>query len=444
MTILASRSTSMIQHAASIQPARSIQPAISIRPAASIQVYPGPLLLRGAATTPDLANHFAQWGPQPKLDLTTLLELCSSAVVKGRGGAGFPFARKLSTVAEHRRRGQRPVVVVNAAEGEPISAKDSALLLTSPHLVLDGAALSAHALGAPEVIIVTASDRPWVTRAVAAAIGERESARADRSLRWSHRPTAGRFVAGASQAVLEHLAGRAALPVTAWVPEAVRGVRGRPTLLSNAETFAQVAALARIGAEEYRALGTTTSPGTTLLTVARLDEPSGSSREPAVHEVGYGTPLVDLLPWDAQDGPVLLGGFHGTWASPVQIAGLAVDRDAFAERSLALGAGVLAPAGRACPVALTARITAYLADQSARRCGPCLNGLPALAESMAALAGGVDTRARIRELGGVVAGRGACAHPDGTARVVSSLLDHLPEAVGDHLSRSCSCTGGAR
>ena len=193
-------------------------------------------------------GHLDRFGPLPRLDGHTLVGLLHPIGVRGRGGAGFPLARKLETVLAHRgpRPRRRPVVIVNAAEGEPASAKDSGLLGVAPHLVLDGAALAARAVGAHEVHVVTSEDRPWVGTAVSAATRQRR----ERGIRWVLHEAEARFVAGQSRAVLELIAGRPGLPVTSWAPEAVDGHRGRPTLLSNAESYAHVAAVVRWGPEE--------------------------------------------------------------------------------------------------------------------------------------------------------------------------------------------------
>ena len=138
-----------------------------------MEVLPGPLLLSAIGAGPSFAVHLDRFGPLPVVDGDALVGLLQQLGVRGRGGAGFPLARKLETVLTHRgpRPQRRPVVVVNAAEGEPASAKDSALLGVAPHLVLDGAALSARAVGAREVHVVTSTDRPWVGTAVSAATG---------------------------------------------------------------------------------------------------------------------------------------------------------------------------------------------------------------------------------------------------------------------------------
>src|SRR5688500_7791245 len=103
---------------------------------------------------PDLADHRAWYGPLPRVDV---LLMATSAALRGRGGAAFPVATKLESVAAaSRASGRRPVVVANGAEGEPAAAKDAFLLKRSPHLVLDGLQLVAGALGADTAILAAA------------------------------------------------------------------------------------------------------------------------------------------------------------------------------------------------------------------------------------------------------------------------------------------------
>nr|WP_281369022.1 NADH-ubiquinone oxidoreductase-F iron-sulfur binding region domain-containing protein [Nocardioides ungokensis] len=109
-----------------------------------------------------------------------------------------------------------------------------------------------------------------------------------------------------------------------------------------------------------------------------------------------------------------------------------------------LGAGVLlVPDADTCPVELTSRIVTFLAGQSAGRCGPCLNGLPALAAAVRDLATGWGGAARAGELAALVRGRGACAHPDGTARLVRSLLATLSHEVAEHAAGGCTHASAA-
>ncbi|KQX62013.1 NADH-ubiquinone oxidoreductase-F iron-sulfur binding region domain-containing protein [Angustibacter sp. Root456] len=396
-------------------------------------VREGTLLLADVGRDASWAAHRSRLGPVPELDVATLAAWTDETQLRGRGGAGFPFSRKLTTAAR-----RRALVVVNASEGEPASHKDEALVTRVPHLVLDGAVVTARALGTREVHVVVPSARPAMVQAVAAAVRERR--KAGERVRWHLHQAADRFVAGQARAVLELMAGRENKPVTAWAPEAVSGHRGRPTLLSNAETFAHVAAVSRLGPRAYAAYGNPSTPGTVLLTV------DGDGPAPEVLEAPGGGRLVEALSTRWLPGmPVLLGGYHGTWLTGTDVESARLDRNALAVAGFALGAGVVLPLPQGiCPVTRTSGIVTYLAGESAGRCGPCRFGLPALAAELerVARAGGDDRR--LLELAGVVTGRGACAHPDGTARLVRSLLDRFPVEVAQHLEGRCHWAGDAR
>lgn len=412
-----------------------------IHPPTSVDVHRGPLLLSGIERGPGLAAHRARVGALPEPGVDALVRTLGEIGVRGRGGAGFPLARKLQTVVEARAAraglgGRRPYLVVNAAEGEPASAKDSALLDVAPHLVLDGAVVAAQALRAREIHVVSSQDRPWVGAAVRRATAERD----DHGIRWVQHEAEPRFVAGQSRAVVELLAGRPGLPVTSWAPEAVDGHRGRPTLLSNAESFAHLAAVVLWGVDAYAAHGTPEEPGTSLLTLTTPPGTDGVFRGVHVVEVEHGEGAASVLDGAALDAPLLVGGFHGSWVHPRDVPTLQWSTAALGEVGARLGAGALLSLGDgSCPVSETARYTSYLAGESAGRCGPCRNGLPALADEMRGLADGADTRRRLRELAGLVTGRGACAHPDGTARLVRSLLTTLDDHVEAHLEGACGC-----
>lgn len=388
-----------------------------------VEIRPGPALLAGIDEGPSLDAHRNRYGPLPTVDKQSLAASTERMRVRGRGGAGFPFAIKVGSLA----RG-RPVVVVNASEGEPASAKDSVLSITRPHLILDGAVVAAKAVGARDIHVILPGERVLVVESLTAAVAERHD-----GVRIHTRIAAPRFVSGERSAVLELLAGRTGLPVSTWQPESISGHQGRPTLLSNAETWAQLGQLFLVGEEEYAVHGTPREPGTTLLTV-------WGGPAPVVTEVGYGTPLREVLPASVADRPLLIGGFHGSWVTALSARSARVSLDSLRAMGTPLGAGVLVPS-IGCPVGLTGQVLTYLAGQSARRCGPCFNGLPALATAYAAAANGTSQPGaieRVRELAQLVAGRGACAHPDGTVRLVRSLITAFGDEFDLHAAGQCT------
>jgi NADH:ubiquinone oxidoreductase subunit F (NADH-binding) len=359
-----------------------------------------------AAAAPDYRTHLAVHGSLPELTGGRLLEQVRRCGLTGRGGAGFPTAVKLQAVAAAPGRA---VVVANGAEGEPGSGKDRHLMLSAPHLVLDGLQVAALITGADQAFAyVRADTAPAIRRALA----ERAGSRVDRIAVTVVEAAPG-FVSGQETAVVSRLNSGPALPRFAPVRITERGVHGRPTLVQNVETLGQLALIARHG-----------EAGTFLATV---HDPAGSAR---VWEVPHALPLGRLLA-AAVSRPtelraVLIGGYHGSWLrlpdaldAPLSAAGLAPFGGS-------LGAGVIIPL----PVtgsgpAETARIVRYLAGESARQCGPCRFGLPHLADLVSELAAGAGGERVVREIRtavGLVEGRGACHHPDGTARLVRSAL----------------------
>jgi len=387
-----------------------------------VTVLPGPALLAGIEAGPSLAAHRDQHGPLPRLDRAALMTDLERISLRGRGGAGFPFATKLAALGSGR-----PVLVVNLSEGEPASSKDSGLALTRPHLVLDGAVTTARALAAREIHLVLPGERPMAAGSMRAAIAER-----DDPVRIRTHVAEPRFVAGQAKAVVELLSGRPNLPRTSWAPEAVSGHQGRPTLLSNGETWARIGLLALHGARDYARIGIPTEPGATLITVGT----PGSV--PVVREAAYGDVVRDLIPRERHGRPVLIGGFHGSWATWETVASLRLSVSRMRTLGTPLGAGVLLSLGRDdCPVDLTRKVVGYLAGQSAGRCGPCFNGLPALADAVDAVARGRGGTARVEELSRLVVRRGACAHPDGTVRLVRSLLSTFAAEVAAHAGGAC-------
>jgi NADH:ubiquinone oxidoreductase subunit F (NADH-binding) len=398
----------------------------------------GPRLLE--ARTPDLGEHEARYGAPAWQGRGRLLSALEAAGLTGHGGAGFPAWRKMAAAA----KGRNPVVIANAAEGEPASAKDATLLAVSPHLVLDGLQLVAEAVGAREAHLYVRRGRAEAS--ARAALAERRGHQRDRvDVRVT--VASGHFLDGEESAVISALEGRAALPRDKRQPAAVAGLRGRPTLLHNVETLAHIALIARNGAEWFRAGGTAAEPGTFLATV------SGDVASPSVVEAGYGVPLPDLFASvggaNAPLQAVLIGGYHGAWV-PLPYGAdtdLRISRAGLAAYGASPGAGVVVGLRTdACGLVASAKVLGYLAQQSARQCGPCLNGLPALAATMSDLAEGRanrDAPLRVERLSGLVERRGACHHPDGTVRLARTALEAFRDDVQAHLGGRCLATGMA-
>lgn len=359
----------------------------------------------------DLHQHLCTHGTPPTLTRTQYAELAEAVGLRGRGGAAFPVALKLRDLPA---RGIE-AVVVNGSESEPVSRKDRLLLTHSPHLVLDGAVGLAQALKAPHVLI--AVHDPAAVASVRQALMER-----DDQVAVEVSETPDRFVAGEARAVLRSLEGGPAIPPGRRVLPTRQGYHRRPTFLSNVETFAQLAVLARLGSRGFSSTGLTSEPGTQLLTIA------GAVQHPGVIETPTGVPLDTVLQFaGAQPGPVLLGGYHGRWLP--KTTGVTLQRPE-------VSAGIILALGPdTCPLGEVHRVAQWLASQSAGQCGPCVFGLASLVDDFGRLVAG-DPQGwhnAHRHLG-LIPGRGACAHPDGSARFLTSALEVFGDDVRRHLS----------
>src|SRR6516162_454849 len=395
------------------------------------------------AAPEDLRTHLARYGPTPyQRRPGVLIAAIEASGLTGRGGAAFPVYRKLDVVARASLRQGRKVVVANGAESEPASRKDEMLLRLAPNLVLDGLQLAAEAVGATEAhLYLHYAPGPQILRALA----ERSSRGLDRlGVTITQAPP--RFLAGQEAAVVNRLGGGPALPTFQPPRVSERGLGGAPTLVQNVETLAHLALIARYGPRWFRAVGTSDEPGSMLTTIYRPDTRAH------IREAAIGTPLSALLATGegASDGDHagiqawLVGGYHGTWLPMPDAAGITLDNASLRRFGAAAGAGVLAalPSGR-CGLAETARVTGYLAAESAGQCGPCLNGLPRIAAALAELAGSGHRRQTLADLerwSGLVTGRGACNHPDGTVRFVRSALQVFGPEIGLHAQGRCSAT----
>lgn len=382
-----------------------------------------------AAATPSLADHVDLLGPLPGLGRNELLAEVAESGLSGRGGAGFPTVRKLSALPA-----SGTVVVANGAEGEPASSKDRVLLDSAPHLVLDGLVLTARSVGARSAYVYAAPE--LLTGALHRAVAERS----DRvRIRLVEAPPG--FVSGQESAAVQAINGGPALPTTTPPPVFERGVGGRPTLVQNVETLAHLALIARFGARWFRYRGTPDDPGTRLHTV------SGCVRRPGVVEMDAGSTLAAIV--QAAGGAtepmqaVLVGGYHGGWVPwTTHTAQLRLTARTLAPYGAAPGAGVvIGLPTAACGLRAGAELAGYLAGESAGQCGPCHNGMPAVARQLHLLADGRGTARTLHEsyrLLDLIEGRGACRHPDGTARLVRSTLQTFAAEVDHHLHGQCS------
>jgi NADH:ubiquinone oxidoreductase subunit F (NADH-binding) len=410
---------------------------IASHPLAPDSHDPNRLLAGWAATRRParLAEHRQRYGRLPlalgagRAERDGFIATVGRSGLRGRGGAGFPTGQKLRAVADRRRRA---IVVANGCEGEPASDKDHVLLGVAPHLVLDGAQLAAIAVGADEVILCVHRSDP-VLDSVLTALESRGLG--GPPVRIAEVPAG--YVASEESALVNFVNTGMARPTAKPPRPFERGIGKRPTLIDNVETLAHLALIARFGPEWFRTCGTADEPGTALVTI------SGAIRTSGVYEVALGTPLGRIL--DDAGGPpvpvqaVLVGGYAGGWLPMPSATRLPLTSAALRSAGSALGVGslMLLPAD-GCGLSDTEWILRYLADESANQCGPCMFGLPAVAADFSELVLGgrsaADAAERLHRRLRIIAGRGACGHPDGAVRLAASALRVFERDLRAHVS----------
>ncbi len=394
-------------------------------------------LLIGGGQREDLAAYRAAGGYAAVDDAERLLDEVDEAAVRGRGGAAFPIATKIRTV-----RGGRgvPVAVANGEEGEPASVKDRWLLRTRPHLVLDGLRLASLMVGADELHVYVSD--PASAESVTRALEELRGAGV-----WDAEvavtlvePT---YVAGEETAAVQAIDGGPALPTDKPPRPFEAGVKGRPTLVSNVETLANLPLVQRLGATGYRGLGTYASPGTFLLTL------SGCAAT-GLYEVPFGVTLTAVLTWLGEDPAQVDGVLMGGYFSGVlgrQVLDVPLEYDALKALHSGLGCGAVGVlSAGTCPVEVSAAVMAYFARENAGQCGSCFNGTAAMSAVLDALR---DSRAEAEDVERLTGwsvrlrGRGACGTLDGATNVAAALLREYPDAVRTHLDGTCATCGAA-
>ena len=379
---------------------------------------------RDGSSREDLDAHVARSGRHCAAGVQgdSLLDDLETARVTGHGGGHFPVAAKWRSVL---KLGGACVVVANGAEGEPLSAKDAAVIQLRPHEVLDGAQFAAQATAAHEIVIWLPESATSSLRSIESALRERQAASyQELSVRIVSCPA--RYLSGESTAVAGALAGGPALPSYQPKPGPPIDQDGRVALVHNVETLTHVAQTGIRGFADPRLVTVFTGNFRVVATAGRAAT-LGSAIATARASAGLGPEFPSA---------VLLGGYGGQWVPWPIAASLPTDERALRGRGFSLGAGVIAPLPEdACGVAETASILQYLADQSAKQCGPCMFGLPAISNLVQQLAFDRMKPSHWRRMETYLAQlgrRGACAHPDGAMRMLKSALTTFADDIRSH------------
>jgi NADH-quinone oxidoreductase subunit F len=324
-----------------------------------------------------------------RADLTPdeVIAAIAAAGLRGRGGAGFPTARKWAL----GRAQSDPVkyVICNGDEGDPGAFMDRLVLESDPHRVLEGLAIAAYAIGAAEGFLYIRAEYPLAVERVRAAIRQAEQRGLLGSLRLEVREGAGAFVCGEETALIQSLEGKRGMPKLRPPYPVERGFRGKPTIINNVETLACVPWIIRHGAAAFAALGTPTSRGTKVFSLAGkinrgglIEVPMGIAIREVVEDIGGG------IRNGRQFKAVQLGGPSGG-CIPARLADTPIDYEALAQTGAIMGSGGLVVLDdRDCMVDIARFFLKFTQAESCGKCTFCRIGTKRMLEILERLCAG--------------------------------------------------------
>jgi NADH:ubiquinone oxidoreductase subunit F (NADH-binding) len=356
----------------------------------------------------------------------TLIEAIETSGLRGRGGAAFPTGRKWRAIVA--QPGPTRYVVVNADEGDPGAYSDRILLERDPHATIEGLAIAAHAIGARRAFLYLRREYPRAERVLRAALAEAQPVLGrELGLEIELVVGAGSYVCGEETSLLESIEGKRPM-VRARPPYPTeRGLHGKPTLVQNVETLANVPWIVRNGAAAYAALGRSTSRGTKLVSLNSL------FRWPGLYEVELGIPvrrIVEELGGGLAEGRlagVLIGGPLAGVLPPALL-----DTPFAFEELRAVGAsvghgGIVAFDQRTSVVDLLLHAFEFGAFESCGKCTPCRLGSRRVVELLT-----VPSHHRPAEVAEVVSAlrlTSLCGLGSGLAELADSVARHYPEEL---------------
>jgi bidirectional [NiFe] hydrogenase diaphorase subunit len=364
--------------------------------------------------------------------------------LRGRGGGGYPTGLKWSTVA--KMPGAQKYVVCNADEGDPGAFMDRAILESDPHRVLEGMAIAAYAVGANKGYIYVRAEYPLAVERLKTAIRKakrqgflgRNVLGSDFRFDIEIRIGAGAFVCGEETALMASIQGGRGQPRPRPPYPAQSGLFGKPTLINNVETYANVAPIVREGGDWFASIGTERSKGTKVFALAGTIENTG------LIEVPMGTTLRDIIevigggiPGGKAFKAVQTGGPSGGCV-PAEHLDVAVDYDSLKTLGTMMGSGGLIIMDETSSMVDVARFfMEFCMDESCGKCVPCRTGTEQMYRILDKLAKADASRADLallEELCEVVQATSLCGLGQSAPNPVMSTLRYFRDEYEQKLA----------
>ena len=375
------------------------------------------------------------------------IETIAAAGLRGRGGAGYPTARKWRHVRD--AAGTPKYIVMNGDEGDPGAFMDRMMLESYPYRILEGIAIAAAAVGAEEGFLYIRAEYPLAVQRVSEAIRRMEEAGylgddilgTGRRLSLRIMQGAGAFVGGEETALLESIMGRRGMPRFRPPYPAHEGLWGKPTIVNNVETLALVPWIVRHGPEAFARLGTERSKGTKVFALAGkvargglIEVPMGVTIRQVVDEIGGGVPGGLALK------AVQIGGPSGGCV-PDHLADVPVDYEALLEVGAMMGSGGMVVLDESdCMVDIARYFLSFTQDESCGRCTPCRVGTRRMLDILTRLCEGEGRDGDIEALESLahyITRASLCGLGKTAPNPVLSTLRYFREEYEAHIQGTC-------
>ena len=380
----------------------------------------------------------------PKEVIQTVLD----SGIRGRGGAGFPTGRKWS-FAEAQPQGKK-YVVCNADEGDPGAFMDRSVLEGDPHAVLEAMAIAGYAIGADEGYIYVRAEYPIAVNRLEIAIKQAEENGVlgknifgtDFNFKITLRLGAGAFVCGEETALLTSIEGHRGEPRPRPPFPAVKGLFGKPTIINNVETLANIAQIILNGPEWFSSMGTATSKGTKVFALGGkitntglVEIPMGTTLREVVEEIGGGVPGGKKFKAAQTGGPS--GG-----CIPASLIDTPIDYDNLTAIGSMMGSGGLIVMDEDdCMVDIAKFFLEFTVDESCGKCVPCRIGTMRLLETLEKITDGHGTLediTKLEELSEYIKSASLCALGQTAPNPVLSTLHFFrDEYIAHVVDKTC-------
>ncbi len=372
--------------------------------------------------------------------------------LRGRGGGGFPAGKKWSQVA--RQKSTPKYVVCNGDEGDPGAFMDRSIMEGDPHRMLEGMMIAGIAVGACEGYIYVRAEYPMAVARLQNAIDQAtELGLLGENILGSGfnftmhiNQGAGAFVCGEGSALTASIEGKRGMPRVKPPRTVEHGLFNQPTVLNNVETFANVASIVKFGAENYRKIGTETSPGTkafaltgNIVNTGLIEVPMGTTLREVIFDIGGG--MRD----GGQFKAVQIGGPSGGCLTSAELD-LPLDFDSLKKVGAMIGSGGLVVMDdKTCMVEVARFFMNFTQNESCGKCVPCREGTKRMLEILERIVAGQGREGDIElllELADTITNTALCGLGKTAAGPVVSTIKYFRDEYEAHI-RDKRCPAGA-